>query len=385
MISDNMHDYIVVGAGFAGSVMAERIANVLDEKVLIIEKRDHIGGNSYDYIDENGILVHKYGPHIFHTDFEEVWSYLSQFTKWNDYQHKVLGYTDGHKVPIPFNLDSLHQLMSEDLARKLESKLIKTFGYDVKIPILKLKKVDDMDLKYLADFIYDKVFLNYTKKQWGMEPEDLDPSVTARVPVHISRDDRYFQNKYQGLPKDGYAHMFENMLSSDNIQVKLSTDSRNVIELDQDQFKVFGEEFEGKLIYTGKIDEFFNYQYGELPYRSLNFELENINQEFYQEVGTVNYPNDYDFTRITEFKHLTGQENESTTIAREYPQKYVKEINIPYYPIPKEENRYVYQKYRMECKYLDNLILVGRLAEYQYYDMDKIVAVALKIFEEKLR
>lgn len=380
-----MFDYIVIGAGLAGIVIAERIANILDEKVLIIEKRSHIGGNCHDCIDENGILVHKYGPHIFHTDFEEVWSYLSQFTEWHDYEHKVLGYIDGNKVPIPFNLDSLHQLLPDKLANNLESKLIQKFGNNVKIPILELKKIDDEELKYLADFIYDKVFLNYTKKQWGTEPEDLDPSVTARVPVYISRDDRYFQNRHQGLPKDGYTQMFENMLSSDNIQVKLSTDSKDVIERYWDKFIIFGEEFEGKLIYTGKIDEFFNYQYGELPYRSLGFELENLNQEYYQEVGTVNYPNDFNFTRITEFKHLTGQKNESTTIAREYPREYVKETNIPYYPIPKNENRGLYRRYLEKSHQLNNLILIGRLAEYQYYNMDEIVKAALKTFEDKIR
>lgn len=379
-----MSDFIIVGAGLAGIVMAERIANVLGREVLIIEKRDHVGGNCYDFLDDHGILIHKYGPHIFHTDFEEVWSYFSQFTEWQDYQHKVLGYIDGFKVPIPFNLDSLHQLLPEDLASDLESKLIQTFGCDVKIPILDLKKTDDPELKYLADFIYKKVFLNYTKKQWGMGPEDLHPSVTARVPVNISRDDRYFQNKYQGLPKKGYTQMFENMLSSENIQIKLNTDFNEVVERDGSKFILFGEKFSGKLIYTGKIDGLFNYQYGELPYRSLEFEFEFLNQEYYQEVGTVNYPNNHEFTRITEFKHLTGQKKESTTIAREYPQNYVKEDNIPYYPIPKKENREIYHMYRRKSDELDNLILIGRLAEYQYYNMDEIVAVALKTFEEMI-
>lgn len=380
-----MFDYIIVGAGTAGIVLAERIANILGKEVLIIEKRDHIGGNCYDYYDKNGILVHKYGPHIFHTDVEEVWSYLSQFTEWNDYQHKVLGYIDGHKVPIPFNLNSLHQLLPEQLAKKLEYKLLETFGYDVKVPILELKKFDDEELKYLADFIYDKVFLNYTKKQWGMEPEELDPSVTARVPVYISTDDRYFQNKYQGLPKNGYTQMFEKMLSNENIQIKLNTDSKEIIKNDGNELIILDEEFEGKLIYTGKIDEFFNYKYGELAYRSLDFEFKNLNENYYQEVGTVNYPNDYDFTRITEFKHLTMQKTKFTTIAREYPQEYVKETNIPYYPIPKKENRDVYQRYRIKVDKIENLILVGRLAEYQYYNMDEIVATALKIFKDKIR
>lgn len=218
-----------------------------------------------------------------------------------------------------------------------------------------------------------------------MEPEELDPSVTARVPVYISHYDRYFQNKYQGLPKNGYTKMFENMLSSDNIKVKLSTDYREVVERDENKVIIFGEELGGKLIYTGKIDEFFNYQYGELPYRSLDFELENLNQEHYQEVGTVNYPNDYAFTRITEFKHLTGQKIKSTTIAWEYPQEYIKEVNIPYYPVPKRENNELYKEYLHKDSQLDNLILIGRLAEYQYYNMDEIVAAALKVFEEKIR
>lgn len=382
-----MFDYVIVGAGVAGCVIAERIANFLDKKVLIIEKRAHIGGNCYDYYDENGILVHKYGPHIFHTNMENVWQYLSLFTEWYNYQHHVLGFIDGYNVPIPFNLNSLHQLLPENLAKKLEIKLIEKFGYDVKIPILELKSFNDKELKFLANFIYDKVFLNYTKKQWGMEPEDLDPSVTARVPVYISKDNRYFQNKYQGLPKNGYTKLFENMLSNENINVKLGTYFKEVMSFnyDDNKFILFGEEFEGKLIYTGKIDELFNYEFGELPYRSLDFEFENLNQEYYQEVGTVNYPNDYDFTRITEFKHLTGQKINDTTIVREYPQEYVKETNIPYYPIPKKENHDIYKKYRTVADQFDDLILIGRLAEYKYYNMDELVAVALKMFKEKIR
>ena len=379
-----MYDYIIVGAGLAGIVMAERIANILDQEVLLIEKRSQIGGNCYDFYDDYGVLIHKYGPHIFHTDLGEVWQYLSQFTKWYDYEHQVLGFIDGKKAPIPFNLNSLHQLFPENLAKKLEAKLKNKFGYDVKIPILELKKFDDEELRFLADYIYNKVFLNYTKKQWGMEPEDLDPSVTARVPVYISRDNRYFQDKFQGLPLDGYTKMFKNMLSSEKIKLKLKTDSKKIIKFDDNEFKVFGEKFNGKLIYTGKVDELFNYHYGELPYRSLNFELRNINQEYCQQVGTINYPNDYEYTRITEFKHLTGQKIATTTIAREYPEKYVKEKNIPYYPVPRKENRELYQKYLESCSQFENIILIGRLAEYRYYNMDEMVAAALKTFKEML-
>ena len=277
-------DYIIVGAGLAGSVLAERIANELDKKVLIIEKRGHIGGNCYDHYDENSILVHKYGPHIFNTDSKEVWNYLSQFTQWYLYQHEVLGFIDGKKVPVPFNLNTLKGLLSEGKARELEEKLVDKFGYNVKIPILELKEVEDEDLKLLTDFIYQKVFLNYTVKQWGMKPEELDPSVTGRVPVFISKDNRYFQNSYQGMPREGYTKMFEKMLSNENIKILLNTDFKEVIDADFtiNKIKLFGEEFKGKLIFTGKIDEFFKYELGELPYRSLRFEFENEDLEYFQ-------------------------------------------------------------------------------------------------------
>ena len=382
-----MFEYIIVGAGLAGSVLAERIANVLDKKVLIIEKRNHIGGNCYDNYDENGILVHKYGPHIFNTDSKEVWAYLSKFTDWYLYEHEVLGFIDGNKVPIPFNLNTLKELMPEGKAGTLEEKLIDEFGYNIKIPILELKKVEDEDLKLLADFIYQKVFLNYTIKQWGMKPEELDPSVTGRVPVFISNDNRYFQNSYQGMPKEGYNKLFERMLENKNIKILLNTDFREVINFTRDKIDLFGEEFNGKLIFTGNIDEFFNYEFGELPYRSLRFEFENEDLEYFQEAGTVNYPNDYDFTRITEFKRLTGQKASSTTIVKEYPQIYNRKINgkeIPYYPIPKKENNDLYRKYFEKAQSIDNIIFVGRLAEYRYYNMSDVIKSALNIFRNDI-
>ncbi|MGO9387443.1 MAG: UDP-galactopyranose mutase [Methanobacterium sp.] len=381
-----MYDYIIVGAGLAGCVMAERIANVLNKKVLLIEKRDHVGGNCYDYYDENGILVHKYGPHIFHTDMKHVWEYLSQFTEWFNYQHKVLGCINNKMVPLPFNLNSLHVLFSKDLADDLERKLIDEFGWNAKIPIMELNKVKDKDLKFLADFIYEKVFLNYTKKQWGMKPEDLDPLVTGRVPILTSKDDNYFNDKYQGLPKFGYNKMFQNMLSNRKINVRLGIDYKEIINIDYNEngLMLFGEDFQGELIYTGRIDEFFNYYLGELPYRSLNFVFENLNQNHYQNVGVVNYPNEHEFTRITEFKHLTGQISDSTTITKEYPRELISENCIPYYPIPKKEGSEIYQKYKMRSIKFNNLILVGRLAEYKYYDMDQVVVKTLEIFEDKL-
>lgn len=379
-------NYIIIGAGLAGSVLAERIANVLDKKVLVVEKRDHIGGNCYDYYDENGILVHKYGPHIFHTQMKHVWDYMSQFTEWYHYIHCVQGYIDGKNVPIPFNINSLEDLFPEDKAEHLKKKLIQNFGKNVKIPILELKKTNDEDLQILADFIYNKVFLNYTRKQWGIEPEELDPSVTARVPVYISRDNRYFQDKYQGIPKKGYFSIFEQLLLNENIEILLGTGFRETITLDYSKKKIYFEEdeFKGKLIYTGKVDEFFNYEFGELPYRSLEFEFETLNKEYFQEVGTINYPNDCDFTRITEFKHLTRQKNPKTTIVKEYPKNYDKLRDIPYYPVPRLENENNYKKYKNLADKWKNVFFLGRLAEYKYYNMDIVIDSALELFKEKI-
>jgi UDP-galactopyranose mutase len=384
-----LYNYVIVGAGFAGSVIAERIATQLNEKVLVIEKRNHIGGNAYDCYDDNGVLIHKYGPHIFHTRSKDVWEYLSLFTDWFLYHHEVLGVIDGKKVSIPFNLNTLHELFPQSVAKPLEEKLIENFGYNVKVPILKLRETDDKDLKFLADYVYEKVFLHYTVKQWGVKPEELDPTVTGRVPVYISRDNRYFQDRYQGMPKKGYTKIFEKMLGDPNIHVMLNADYKDILKMNSQTGKVnlFGQDFEGKVIYTGKIDEFFDYELGELPYRSLNFSFEPLNKQKFQPVGTVNYPNDYDFTRITEFTHLTGQDSGRTTIVKEYPQEYdrlQKGKDIPYYPIQNEGNLTLYKRYKEKAKQLENLILVGRLAEYRYYDMDAVIAKALKVFRDKI-
>ncbi|MDF9296662.1 UDP-galactopyranose mutase [Geobacillus stearothermophilus] len=382
-----MFDYVIIGTGFAGSVLAERIATQLNKKVLMIEKRNHIGGNAYDSYDSQGILIHNYGPHIFHTKVKKVWDYLSNFTEWHLYHHKVLGVIDGQKVPIPFNLNSINQVFPKNLAERLEKKLIENFGYNKKVPILKLREVEDTDLKFLADYIYEKVFLGYTTKQWGVTPEELDPSVTGRVPVYISRDDRYFQDPYQGMPKEGYTKLFERMLDHENIKILLNTDYKEVLRFNFEtgEASLFGQKFGGKIIYTGPIDYFFDYKFGQLPYRSLNFVFEQFNQEQVQEVGTINYPNDYNFTRITEFKHLTNQTSDKTTIVKEFSQEYIPGENIPYYPIKNENNLELYRLYKEEARKYDNLIFIGRLAEYQYYDMDMVVAKALRVFEEKIK
>ncbi|MBP3041626.1 UDP-galactopyranose mutase, partial [Bacillaceae bacterium Marseille-Q3522] len=330
-----MFDHIIIGAGFAGSVLAERLATKLNQKVLIIEKRNHTGGNAFDSYDENGVLVHNYGPHIFHTKVKKVWDYLSNFTEWHHYHHEVLGIMDGKQVPIPFNLNTLYEVFPMYLAEELEKKLVEKFGYNKKIPILRLRETDDADLKYLAEYIYEKIFLGYTVKQWGITPEDLDPSVTGRVPVYISKDNRYFQDPYQGMPKEGYTKLFEKILNHPNIKIMLNTDYKEVmdIKLESGSVSLFGKPFDGKVVYTGPIDYFFNYKYGQLPYRSLIFKFENYKKDYIQDTGTVNYPNDYNFTRITEFKYLTNQACPSTTIVKEFSQEHVPGENTPYYPI----------------------------------------------------
>ncbi len=380
-----MFNYVVVGAGLSGAVIAERIANQLGKKVLVIEKRNHIGGNCYDFYDDFGILIHKYGPHIFHTNNKRVWDYLSQFTKWNLYYHKVLGVVDGKKVPIPFNLNSLNILFPESLANKLEYKLIKTFGFGTEISILNLKETTDSDLKFLADYIYKNIFYSYTLKQWGKKPEEIDFSVTARVPIRVSRDDRYFQDKYQGIPKYGYAKLFEKILEHPNIKLLLNADCKEIIKMKNNKVYLFDKPFKGKLIYTGEIDYFFDYKYGKLLYRSIEFKFETFYQEYFQEVGTVNYPNDYDFTRITEFKHLTSQKSNFTTIVKEFPRPYsMKDGQVPCYPVLDQKCLDMYEKYKNETRKLENVIFLGRLAEYKYYNMDQVVEKALEIFETKI-
>ncbi|WP_024790811.1 MULTISPECIES: UDP-galactopyranose mutase [unclassified Lebetimonas] len=381
-----MFDYIIIGAGFAGSVLAERIVNKLNKKVLIIEKRNHIGGNCYDERIEN-ILVHKYGPHLFHTDEKQVWDYLSNFTEWDIYHHKVLAFIDGKKVPIPFNFNALYEVFPIELSCRIEKKLLENYEYNSKVPILKLKQSNDKDLKFLADFVYEKIFVHYTAKQWDKKPEEIDSEVTARVPVFIGKDDRYFNDKYQGIPKEGYTSLFQKMLNHPNIKIMLNTDFKEVIKIDQDTKKIYflNQEFKGRLIFTGKIDELFDYKFGELPYRSVRMKFETLEKEYYQEVATVNYPNNYDFTRITEFKYIHPVETNKTVILKEYPQKYIKNQNTPYYPIFTKENQEKYNKYLEFSNNFKNIILVGRLAEYKYYDMDDIIKRALEVFEEKVK
>jgi UDP-galactopyranose mutase len=378
-------DYLVVGAGFAGAVIAERIATVLGKRVHIIEKRAHVGGNCFDEVDNNGIRIHRYGPHLFHTDSEEVVEYLSSFTEWEPYEHEVLAAIGGKKVPVPFNLNSIEMTFSPEVAKLLETKLVERYGFGKKVPILELRETDDEDLKRLSRYIYENVFLNYTIKQWGMRPEEIDLNVTARVPVHISRDNRYFQDAFQKLPREGYSAIFEKLLESPLISLSLNTSFEELLSVDGEQILFQDAPFEGKVIFTGMIDELFGRCYGALPYRSLQLGFETVEQEWYQERAVVNYPNDFAFTRITEFKHMHRVTVPRTTILKEYPEPFVSGENIPYYPLFTFEDQKRYELYAQKARTVKNLVLVGRLAEYRYYDMDDIVARALEVFETEVR
>lgn len=377
-----MYDYIIIGSGFAGAVVARNMAD-LGKKVLIIEKRSHIGGNCYDEYDENGILIHKYGPHIFHTNNYEVYRYLSKFTKWYNYSHEVEANLNGTFIPVPFNLNTLKIVYGEEKSERLREKLISEYGYGSRVPILKLRESNDEDIRNIADFVYENIFLKYTMKQWGQTPEEIDPAVTGRVPVLISEDNRYFQDKYQGMPLEGFTPLFEKMLDSENIDVKLNTDAKDLLKFKEDGIYFEDKKFNGSIIYTGAIDELFDCKYGRLPYRTLRFDMSYLNKEEYQPKAVINYTVSEDFTRITEFKKLTGQKNKGTTIMKEYPMEYTGgEKEIPYYAIANEENHRMYNKYTDMVKHYENLYLLGRLAEYKYYNIDGIVEKALNLVKE---
>jgi UDP-galactopyranose mutase len=358
-----MFDYLIVGAGFAGSVLAERLATVANKKVLLIDKRSHIGGNAYDYYNNDGILIHKYGPHIFHTNSKEIYQYLSKFTEWRNYQHKVLANIDGQMVPIPINLTTINSLYNLNLSSSEIEKFLAERGEDIK----QVRTSEDVVLKAVGRDLYEKFFKGYTKKQWDLDPSELDASVTARIPTRTNKDDRYFTDAYQVMPLYGYTKMFETMLNHPNIKLMLNADFK----------ELKGEITYDKIIYTGPIDEYFEWCYGKLPYRSINFEFKTFDQEDFQPTGTVNYPNDYAFTRVTEFKHLTGQRHHKTSVVYEFPT----DDGDPYYPIPRPENAALYNKYK-ELARQSNVHFVGRLATYKYFNMDQVVAQALNTFKQ---
>lgn len=378
-----MYDSIIIGSGAAGSAVARKLAEK-GRKILILERRSHIGGNCYDRPDEYGILIHEYGPHIFHTGDEEVYRFLSRFTDWYCFGHEVSAYVHGKLLPVPFNLNTLYQVYDQKEAEELEELLIREYGEGSRIPIMKLKENPNAKINEIADYVYQNIFLYYTMKQWGQKPEEISPEVTGRVPVLISRDNRYFQDKYQGVPKDGYTAMFERMLDHPGITVKTSADCREALTFAEGKTFFKGQEFDGEIIYTGALDELFDCEYGRLPYRSLDFRFEHYDKESFQGRSVVNYTVSEDYTRITEFKYLTGQENtDGTTIVKEYPFAYTGgEGEVPYYAILSEENRALYEKYVRKTESYHNVYLLGRLAEYKYYNIDAIVKKALHLADE---
>lgn len=359
-----MFDYLIVGAGFAGSVLAERLATQLGKKILIVDKRNHIAGNAYDHYDDAGILVHKYGPHIFHTNSRDVFEYLSNFTDWRPYEHRVRASVDGQLVPIPINLDTINKLYGLNLTSFELEKFFESVAEKKEY----IRSSEDVVVSKVGRELYEKFFRNYTRKQWGIDPSELDRSVTARVPTRTNRDDRYFTDTYQAMPLHGYTRMFEKMLSHPNIKIMLNTDYREIQKVIPYR----------EMIYTGPVDAFFDYRYGKLPYRSLEFKHQTINNPVHQTAPVVNYPNEHLYTRCTEFKYLTGQEHPKTSIVYELPQA----EGDPYYPVPRPENAELYKKYKALADTTTGVYFVGRLATYKYYNMDQCVAQALAIFKQ---
>jgi len=361
-----MFDYVVVGAGFAGATVAERLAADGGKKVLICDRRPHIGGNAYDHYDEAGVLIHKYGPHIFHTNSREVYDYLSHFTDWRPYQHRVLASVDGQLLPIPINLNTVNRMYGTNLT----SFQLEEFFRSVAEPCAQIRTSEDVIVSKVGRELYDKFFRNYTRKQWGLDPSELDAAVTARVPVRTNCDDRYFTDTYQVMPLRGYTRMFERMLSHPNIMVLLNADYRDVRAMIPHT----------EVIFTGPIDEFFDYRFGKLPYRSLEFKFETYDVPVAQQAPVINYPNEQAYTRITEFKYLTGQEHQKTTVVYEFP----KAEGDPYYPVPRAENQQMYRKYQALADQTPGVHFLGRLGTYKYYNMDQCVGQALAYYRKVL-
>ena len=358
------YDYLIVGAGFAGSVLAERLASQHGARVLLIDRRPHVGGNAYDEPNEAGILYHKYGPHIFHTNSDQVVDYLSQFTEWRPYEHRVLAYVREKLVPIPINRTTLNELFDLDLKTDEEAQAYLASRAE---PVEEIRTSEDVVINAVGRELYELFFRGYTRKQWDLDPSELDKQVTARIPTRTNTDDRYFTDTFQAMPRDGYTAMFKRMLDNPLIEVRTGVDFRDV----RDQVEY------DHLIYTGPIDEYFDFRFGKLPYRSLKFDHQTLDQEQFQQTGTVNYPSeDVPFTRISEYKHLTGQQSPVTTVTYEYPSA----VGDPYYPIPRPENQELFKKYEALADSTEGVTFVGRLATYRYYNMDQIVGQALATF-----
>ncbi|MBC3361640.1 UDP-galactopyranose mutase [Pseudomonas sp. SWRI154] len=358
------YDYLIVGAGFAGSVLAERLAEGLGKRVLLVDRRDHIGGNAYDHLDEAGVLVHRYGPHIFHTNAQRIVDYLSRFTEWRPYEHRVLAQVDEHRVPIPINLTTLNTLFG----LSMDEEEAEAFLAQRAEPVDSIRTSEDVVINQIGRELYEKFFRGYTRKQWGLDPSQLDKSVTSRVPTRTNTDDRYFTDQFQMMPLHGYTRMFERMLDHPNIDVLLSTDFRTVRERIPHR----------ELVYCGPIDEYFDHCFGRLPYRSLRFQHETIDQEQFQPVAVVNYPDEVvPYTRITEYKHLTGQQHPRTSVTYEFPCA----EGDPYYPVPRAENAELYKRYKALADETPGVTFLGRLGTYKYYNMDQVVGQALALYQ----
>jgi UDP-galactopyranose mutase len=358
----NMYDWLVVGAGFAGATLAERLASQRGEQVLVIDRRPHVAGNAYDHVDAAGVLVHRYGPHIFHTNSKAIVAHLSQFTQWRDYEHRVLAHVDGQLVPIPINLDTVNRLYDLDL----DGPGMEAFLAARREPVADIRTSEDVVVSTVGRELYEKFFRGYTRKQWGMDPSELSKSVTARIPTRTDRDDRYFTDTFQKMPRMGYTAMFERMLDHPNIDVRLDTDWRAV--RDAVPYR--------RTIFTGPIDEYFDHELGKLPYRSLRFRHVTLDREWAQPVAVVNYPQTEKYTRVTEYKHLTGQIHPQTSLTYEYPCA----EGDPYYPVPRPENEALYKRYQALAAAQEDVWFVGRLATYRYYNMDQVVGQALATF-----
>jgi UDP-galactopyranose mutase len=359
-----MFDYLIVGAGFSGSVLAERLASQQGKKVLVVDRRNHVGGNAYDHHDEAGVLIHRYGPHIFHTNSDRIYQYLSRFTDWRRYEHRVLAHVDGSLVPFPINVDTVNKLYGLNLCEEECEDFFRSRAEPISHP----KTSEEAVVSKVGRELYEKFFRNYTRKQWGLDPSELDASVASRVPARTNRDDRYFTDKYQVMPRNGYTPLFQRMLAHPNVKVMLQVDYREIRNVIPYR----------KMIFTGPIDEFFEYCYGKLPYRSLHFQFETHEKEIFQPGAVVNYPNDHKYTRITEFKYLTGQRHHTTSVVYEFPRSF----GDPYYPIPRPQNAELYRRYKELADRTPNIIFVGRLATYKYYNMDQCIGQALAVFDQ---
>ena len=361
--------WLVVGAGFTGASAARYLAETTGEKIIVIDRRDHVAGNAYDEL-VSGIRLHRYGPHIFHTNSEQVWNFLSRFTRWRPYEHRVRAMIDGRAVPLPFNLNSIRMCFPAAQAERLITRLIAEYGARTRVPVLKLVQSPDPEISELGRFVHDNVFLNYTTKLWGVPPDELQSSVTARVPIYLGDDDRYFHDKYQAMPADGFAALFDSMLDHPDIEVALNTDFHDIAPSDRPR----------RILYTGAIDAFFDWRFGELEYRSLRFEHETLDVPFFQPVGTVNYPAEPELIRITESKHITGGNAPNTVITREYPAPYVAGATDALYPMLRRGPDKAVPLYQAEAARLQGSVWFGgRLADYQYYNMDQACARGLTL------